>query len=335
MSEPLFRLLPLISPLLSQPDYCPEACRIAQESTLLAPRQVIAQHGMTLMSEFASIIADPMSALILHPITAIDIIMQSLQVQGVQASDWARLLDQSNLFFALLGTLIKVKDSAIMAGYYVALLARLCFMTNGTSLFYDLVHSAATRLEGPACLVADQVTKPMIAQWCKRFQNMASTRKRKLTCLGLASLLASAEPDSSKDIYDQLPEMIGVWMDMLGDLLEDANGEPPAIPNAPPSSPLDFHRSSSKDLRRSPSPALSIPGLEGLDDDGDWLEDTSPGKARLLELHRVDPVNTVKLSICITSALQQAQQRGGQAFLSALAKVDPVVLDIFQKDLAK
>lgn len=338
MSEPLFRLLDILGPLLGQPDFCPEACRVAQESALMAPRQVMMQYGSILMGEFAKIIGDPMSALILHPITAIDVMMQSMQTQAVEPVDWARLLDESGLFYTILGTLLKVKDSTIVAGYFVALLARLCYMTNGTRLFLDLIHSASYKLEGPNCQVTYQVIKPMIDQWCKRFENMASSRKRKITCLGLASLLAALDPKGEEvGVYEMIPSMIGVWMDMLGDLQEDSNGEPPPLPNAPPSSPLLLNRTFSQNelTRRSPSPALSIPGLEGLDDDGDWLEDTSPGKARMVELNRLDPVNNVKLSAFVSASLNQAQQRGANSFNAAISTMDPLVLDILQKDLAR
>ena len=335
MSEPLFRLLDLLTPLLSQPDFCPEACRVAQESTLMASRQVMIHYGLSMFTEFAKIVGDPMSALILHPITAIDIMVQAMHAQGVSPSDWAHLLLESDLFFALLRTILKVKDSSIVSAYFVALLARLCYMTSETRIFLDMVQKVAHKLEGSACQVDLQVIKPMIEEWCKRFENMASSRKRKITCLGLASLLAACETASELQIYDCVPIMVGVWMDMFGDLREDANGEPPPLPNAPPSSPLNRSMSQSELTRRSPSPALSIPGLEGLDDDGDWLEDTSPGKARMVELNRVDPVNNVKLTVTVAASLNQAQQKGQGAFQAALAKMDPIVLDILQKDLAR
>lgn len=334
MSEPLFRLLDLLPPLFTQPDFSPEACRVAQESALMASQQVMMHYGLTLMTEFAEIVGDPMSALILHPITAIDVMIQAMHSQQIQAADWARLLVESGLFSALLNTLINVRDSSIVSGYFVGLLARICYMTNGTRLFMDMVQSASYRLKVSDGQVGEQILKPMIDQWCKRFENMASSRKRKITCLGLASLLAASEPNTDPQVYDSIPEMIGVWMDMFGDLREDSNGEPPPLPNAPPSSPSAIARSCSQ-RGRSPSPAISILGLEGLDDDGDWLEDTSPGKARMTDLGRMDPVNTVRLTSFVAASLNRAQQKGQEAFQAALAKMDSVVLEILQKDLAR
>lgn len=335
MSEPLFRLLDLLPPLLTQPDFCPEACRVAQESTLMASQQVMMQYGLSLMTEFAKIVGDPMSALILHPITAIDIMIQSMHSQQIQASDWARLLVESNLFYALVDTLVNVRDSSIVSGYFVGLLARICYLTNGTRLFLDMVQSISYKSKGSSNgEIGEQILRPLIDQWCKRFENMASTRKRKITCLGLASLLAASDPSTDCQVYETIPDMIGVWMDMFGDLREDPNGEPPPLPNAPPSSPSTLARSTSQ-RGRSPSPAISIPGLEGLDDDGDWLEDTSPGKARMTNLSRMDPVNTVRLTSFVATSLNQAQQKGQGAFQAALAKLDSTVLEILQKDLAR
>lgn len=334
MSEPLFRLLDILPPLLTQPEFCPEACRVAQESALMASQQVMMHHGLGLMIEFAKIVEDPMSALILHPITAIDIMIQAMHSQQIQSADWARLLVESNLFYALLNTLVNVRDSSIVSGYFVGLLARVCYMTNGTRLFLDMVQSASMKLKGSDGQVGEQILKSMIQQWCKRFENMASSRKRKITCLGLASLLAASDPINDAPVFESIPDMIGVWMDMFGDLREDSNEEPPPLPNAPPSSPSTLARSYSQ-RGRSPSPAISIPGLEGLDDDGDWLEDTSPGKARMTNLSRMDPVNNVRLTSFVAASLNQAQQKGPEAFQTALAKMDSVALEILQKDLAR
>lgn len=339
MTDPLFRLLDLLPSLLDQPDFCPEACRVAQESTLMSAQAVIAKYGAALFEGFAKIVGDPQSPLILHPISALDIMIQALHAQGVDTMSWATLLDQSGLFFVLLGSLLKVKDSSVVTGYFVALLARTAFIMNGTPIFLDLVRSAAFRLEGTQCDADLTVLKPMAEAWCSRVETMASSRKRKITCLGLAALLSNADPQREPHMFALLPSLVGVWMDLLGDIRQDAGsaediGAPP-LPNAPPSSPtLNRTFSHAPDLlRRSPSPALSIPGLEGIDDADDWLQETSPGKARLTELGRLDPVNTVKLTTCISDCLRRAQAHGGPVFEASLASMDNLVLEIFWKDL--
>jgi hypothetical protein len=343
MTDPLFGLLDLLPGLLDLPDFCPEACRIAQESTLMAAQAVIERYGYNLFESFAKIVGDPLSPLVLHPITALDMIVQALHAQGVDAMSYARLLDSSGLFTMLLGSLLKVEDSTNVTGYFVALLARLAFVLNDTSIFFDLVRSAATRLEGAGSDVGSVVVKPMADMWCAKVETMASSRKRKITCLGLAALLAGVDAQREPQVFDSMHAMIGVWMDLMGDVREDAGaGEDvnvPAMPNAPPSSPqLQRSRSlsqASEVMRhRSPSPALEIPGLEGIDDADEWLQETSPGKARLTELNRLDPVNTVKLTTFIADSLRHAQVRGGSIFAARWASIDPLVLDLLQKDLS-
>lgn len=339
MTDSLFRLLDILPSLLDQPDYCPEACRVAQESTLMAAEAVIAKYGAGLFESFAKVVGDPQSPLILHPISSLDIIVQALHAQGVDTMAWATLLDQSGLFYTLLGSLLKVEDATVVKGYFVALLARLAFIMDNTSIFMELVRSAAGRLEGTTSNMGNTVIKPMAEAWCARVENMASSRKRKITCLGLASLLSNADPQKEPELFNVLPAMIGVWMDIMGDMRQDVGSSEdigaPVLPNAPPSSPtLSRSFSQAPDLlRRSPSPALSIPGLEGIDDGDDWLQETSPGRARLTELNRLDPVNTVKLTTCISDAMRRAQAHGGAVFQNGLASMDSLVMDIFQKDL--
>lgn len=339
MTDSLFRLLDILPSLLDQPDYCPEACRVAQESTLMAAEAVIAKYGGSLFESFAKIVGDPQSPLILHPISSLDIIVQALHAQSVDTMAWATLLDQSGLFYTLLGSLLKVEDATVVKGYFVALLARLAFIMDNTSIFMDLVRSAAELLEGSMNNTGNAVIKPMAEAWCARVENMASSRKRKITCLGLAALLGNADPQREPELFSVLPPMIGVWMDILGDMRQDLGSSEdvgaPILPNAPPSSPtLTRSFSQAPDLlRRSPSPALSIPGLEGIDDSDDWLQETSPGRARLTELNRLDPVNTVKLTTCISDAMRRAQAHGGYVFQNSLASMDSLVMEIFQKDL--
>lgn len=129
MTEPLFRLLPLLPEYMNQPEFCPEACRVVQESALMAPNELLAvsvclqdqplhcahilftkqHHGANIFSAFTSIIADPMSPLILHPLSTLDIVIQSLAASGAGQDVWPQLVDQTGLLAALVGSLLCVK----------------------------------------------------------------------------------------------------------------------------------------------------------------------------------------------------------------------------------
>lgn len=47
---------------------------------------------------------------------------------------------------------------------------------------------------------------------------MSSARRRKVTALGLASLLQAADPTMDADVLETVPEMISIWTDMLGEI---------------------------------------------------------------------------------------------------------------------
>lgn len=66
-------------------------------------------HGANIFSAFTSIIADPMSPLILHPLSTLDIVIQSLAASGAGQDVWPQLVDQTGLLAALVGSLLCVK----------------------------------------------------------------------------------------------------------------------------------------------------------------------------------------------------------------------------------
>lgn len=68
-----------------------------------------------------------------------------------------------------------------------------------------------------------------------------------------------------------------------------------------------------------------------ISDDGDWLEDVSPGSARANALADLDPAVTTRMSAAVSSALNIAQGKAGPALLSS---VDELVLDMLRADLA-
>lgn len=349
MTDPLFRLVGALPGLIGQPDFCPEACRVAQEATLTAAEPIIAQYGHAIFEEFAHVIGDPQSPVILHPLAAMDTMVQALHTQAVDPMLWATLMDQSGLFLALLGSLLKVKDTSVVIGYFVALLARIAFIMKDTGVFIELVRATAYRLEGPQCRPGQDVIKPLIEMSCARVENMASMRKRKITCMGLAGMLAGTakgDEEMQAAVLETLPAMVGVWMDYMGDIRQDgsedvsapgcSSGSLPSLPVAPPSSPQLSRANvqAPEPIRRSPSPALSIPGLEGLDEEDEFTE-TSPGRARMTELNRMDLVNTIALTSLVRECLRSAQGRSGAALETAFANMDPLVVELFQKDLTR
>lgn len=105
----------------------------------------------------------------------------------------------------------------MVAGYSISLLSRLALAS--PPAFLALLRSAALKLghSTPSECAAHVVT-PLLKQWCKLFENMSSARRRKVTALGLAALLQAADPTVDADVLEQVPEMISIWTDMMGEI---------------------------------------------------------------------------------------------------------------------
>lgn len=217
----------------------------------------------------------------------------------------------------------------MIAGYFVALFARMAYNAPAGA-FSSLIHNSAAQLGHGD--VGGSVWTPLVRTWCRRFENMSSARRRKMTALGLASLLRAAGP-ADVAILQALPEMVAVWSEALGEIRENEQGEcvPSSYLNTTSIMPLFIlthsflapptHRSSNQ-YHRAPSPAPSMGGMAALSDDGDWLEDTSPGASRLSALADGDPIVTVRLAPFVSEALNEAQARHGSAFEQAIGSME-------------
>ncbi|PWN42702.1 hypothetical protein IE81DRAFT_289931 [Ceraceosorus guamensis] len=317
MTPPLFGLLDMLPHLLALPDFAPDACSIFEEAAMLVPVELCLHHGHAIFDALASILADTESANVLSPIKAVDTLLQSLHAVGQAGDHWTSLADNSGFFAALVGSLVQVKESAVIAGYFVALISRITFHLAPKQLV-SLLASSSVRLSHANALadVGATLVTPLIDQWCSRFENMSSARRRKMTALGLAALLksacASASTSIAQSVASKVAEMISVWSDSLGEIKENANG--------------------SSDVYRAPSPANSIGMGAFSDDGGDWLEDLAPGSARATHLSENDPAINVPLASAVADALNDAQSVFGPALLQG---IDPLVLDMLRADLSK
>lgn len=56
-----------------------------------------------------------------------------------------------------------------------------------------------------------------------RFENMSTLRKRKCVGVGLASLLAKADPshEDEREVYKGLPEMAAVWSGIFAEIKDN------------------------------------------------------------------------------------------------------------------
>ena len=146
---------------------------------------------------------------------------------------------------------------------------------------------------------------------------MASLRKRKMVALALAALLRSSHDPA---VLAAVPTMVGVWTDMLGEVVENDDG-----------SSVLYER------EESPDPTFDEP-----DEWGDLfapLEDQSPMVERNTQLRASDPITNVPLRAYLADTLNGVMAAhgphtpAGAALHSAIAGMDPLVLDVFQRDL--
>jgi hypothetical protein len=146
-----------------------------------------------------------------------------------------------------------------------------------------------------------------------------------VTALGLAAILDSGvvqgevEPSNAVTtaIVAATPELIAVWSELLAEIKE--------------SRPLDTSR-----YVRPTSPIASMDiGAALFDDDDaseDWLQDVSPGAARAQRTALADSTLTIAVHSHIATVLSHAQS-SSPAFATALHTMDPLVVDMFMKDL--
>ncbi|SPO23007.1 related to Importin 11 [Ustilago trichophora] len=334
MTQPLFELLDLAKDLVVQPDYCVEMCRVIEEISMLNPLEMLQTYGHDLLIAFGQIIADPSNPMVLAPISALDTLVQSLVAlpnwTNVREM-WISALESTRLAAALVGALLHFQDATLIATHFVSLLCRIAYHCPQNS-FVHLVSASWGDVAHEKYPTPTSVWQPLLQFICTRFENMASTRKRRVTALGLASILDSAiveyeqsfSPTTAAEVAQAVvgctPEMIAVWSEMLAELNE--------------SRPLDV----SKYVRpTSPIASMELGDVffddeDGMEGEGGWLQDISPGAARAQRIAVADGTLTVELNVHVRGVLSHAQAIY-PAFTRVLESMDPLVVNMFQKDL--
>lgn len=306
MTPVLFALLDVAPPLFSQPDYCSTLGHIWEEYVVMAPRDALQHYGSAMCSALAEVLGDPESPVVLAPLYALEAHVRALA--ALHDTDalrvLAELLHTTRLTAALFAT-VQREESAAIAAQFAYVVSRLAFALPAP-LFVELARADAPG--GPAALI------PPLA---KRVENMASLRKRKMVALALAALLRSSHDPA---VLAAVPTMVGVWTDMLGEVVENDDG-----------SSVLYER------EESPDPTFDEP-----DEWGDLfapLEDQSPMVERNTQLRASDPITNVPLRAYLADTLNGVMAAhgphtpAGAALHSAIAGMDPLVLDVFQRDL--
>lgn len=333
MTQPLFELLDLAKDLVVQPDYCVEMCRVIEEISMLNPLEMLQTYGHDLLTAFGQIIADPSNSMVLAPISALDTLMQSLVAlpNWIEVREmWIDALASTRLAAALVGSLLHFSDATLIATHFVSLLCRIAYHCPDDT-FIRLVLAAWSHMSHEKFSTPASIWQPLLNLICTRFENMASPRKRRVTALGLASILDGAivfyeQQQTSTDtswsvvvqqVVECTSELIALWSEMLAEINE--------------SRPLEMGR-----YQRPTSPIASMDFADVFFDDdqedGGWLQDISPGAARAQTVASADGTLTIKLNEHVRSVLAHAQA-SYPSFERILHSMDPLILDMFQHDL--
>ncbi|CAD6885779.1 unnamed protein product [Tilletia controversa] len=337
MTAPLFSLLRLAPPLISAPDYTQQICNVISSSALLAPRELMEQHGEAIWAQTASLLADDTSSVITHVLKMVDEVVMavgsgragmssssSLPVAGGEnANLWAEVAVRSGMAHALLGATIHFQESAIIGTAFISTVARIG-VTAQAGVFLHIIRDSAARLASTLGAGSPEeafviATRKLIQLFCERFENMASRHRRRLVALALASILEDADPAGSGGqdafVYEMIPEMVTPWTEVLEDEQERREMESKSGGGPRPASPLDVI-------------GEDIEDIEWLDDGG-----PTPETARWSNVRETDPGRSGAFAGRLSRALGVAQGKAPDVFGAAMGRVDPLVLDILMRGL--
>lgn len=325
-------------------------------------REVVKTYGPALFSSFARVLNE--DAMQLYPVQSIEVLVQSMHAgDRVEASGstqqignaglegpptthqgmkiFAQIASQTGLFEALIRGAIQLKESTVPCSYYISLLSRMA-ISFPPNTFLPLLQSAITNIQSSPkapgtsaqsesidTSILPNLPTVFFSLFPAKFETTASARRRKLIALGMAAMLAQAQPSSRSDAVDShayasIQEWIGTWLDALGEIREKTGAQPPDILAAGGVG------------TGTGSPSLGASLLEddlGDDDDSGWLEDVSPGSARGRHLSEADLAIHFKMPVAVKEALQVAQTQAPQLVQGIWSGMDPMVLDLLSKEL--
>ncbi|WFD41739.1 hypothetical protein MPSI1_000375 [Malassezia psittaci] len=339
ISPKLFSLAHQVIPLVSQPDYSPLICRLWEELCLFHPIETLKQLASNMYGALAGLLADRECPVVVSPLKAIECHLQALASQnnpdGLQY--FVEVLHSTSLFARLTIVLLRDEESTVIITRFVSVLSRMA-CTLPAPYFHQLVRASApivsqalrSQTQVQAALQngeAGGLWTMLLPAMLRRVDNMASMRKVKIAALGMAAILRGAQSEQDIEVFRALPQMIGMWTDALGQLVEDADGH----------SPL-YERELSPDQGFEFGPTDEEIDVGLLSTFGE-LEDTNPSADRWRRLSQSDPAMNQPLRPFILASLNEvlavhpSNTQCGAVLHEALASIDPLVLDVFKKDL--
>ncbi|CDO76254.1 hypothetical protein BN946_scf184470.g12 [Trametes cinnabarina] len=207
---------------------------------------------------------------------------------------WGEALHVSGLFATIVKGLDEDKLPTPVLTEYVYVLARIALADR--QLFLQLVSATAAAKNAKE----DLIWEAILNQWWNRFDNMSEPRLRKLTAMGIASLVSTGRPE----VLDRLStEICNLWIDVFGEIKE-------------------------AQINAGNDPSLKLYWDKPFEEVYTECEGT-PEYERRKAVFENDPVRTTPLTAFIAARLREAEAAcGGGAELHAryLAKAEPLLL---------
>ncbi|EPT02714.1 hypothetical protein FOMPIDRAFT_1159700 [Fomitopsis schrenkii] len=295
-------LFPLVISLLSENlDLLGSISEVVESYILVDVTRILSQYAVELFQAFARAMSQAVETNVMDMTR---ILTTLFQIGPPQL--WGEPFHRSGLFALVVKTLMddKARTSVLTEDVYV--LARVAVANK--QLFLTLMQATAQAHNVPET----QIWEGVLDQWWTRFDNMSEPRHRKLTAMGIASLVSTGR----KEVLDRLSsEIFNLWLDVFGEIKE-TEGQEADEPG---------------------SPTLTRYWDRPTDQFFQGSENTLEYERRNA-LYDNDPVRTTKLTTYVAGCLQEAGIAcGGPANLQAmyLTKADPTVLNQLQAELAR
>ncbi|KAI0693596.1 ARM repeat-containing protein [Cytidiella melzeri] len=226
-----------------------------------------------------------------------------LCVQLAPSSTWGEALYVSDLFAYVVTALKEDKIATELLTEYVYMLARIALADK--DMFLQLVSAMASTTQTKEA----ELWEAILDQWWTRFDNMSEPRHRKLTAMGIASLVSTGK----HCVLDRLPtEICNLWLDVFGEIRETVTA-------------TDDDADPVLRLYWDTVPETFYRGTQG-----------TAEYDRRKAAYENDPVRTTQLTAFVAAQLQQAEVAcGGAQRLqnTYLAKADPTLLKQIHDEL--
>lgn len=226
--------------------------------------------------------------------------LMSIYIQITPSTTWVPLLHSSGLFAWLLNKVAENETNTMMMTEFIYIFARIALAD--PQVFLQLVSAAAIQLNQKESYLMES----LLDQWWGKFDNMSEPRHRKLTAMGIASLLSTGRIE----VLERLPtEIFNLWLDVFGEIKEAQNVTESYTDSDDSSQPLKRYW----DVDEAPS--WFYQNTEG-----------TPEYERRKAVYDRDPVRTIQLNKFIAEKLHEAERNSDpQFFKIVLEKADPTV----------